>query len=238
MTVSIQALPKEVVNLIAAGEVIDSLAAVVRELVENALDAGAMRIVVSVWSDQWRVRVADNGIGMDWENLQKAASAHSTSKIRNRDDLWKITSLGFRGEALHSLAALAKLEIWSRLRGSVDGWRVAYNSQGEPAESLAVAIAPGTVVSVSDLFSNWPVRRKGLPPVAQQLKAVQAIVHQIALCHPHITWQVQQNDRPWFTISPGNTAQQILPQILKQVRQTDLQYLAVEVPTPSEERVE
>jgi DNA mismatch repair protein MutL len=238
MTISIQALPEEVVNLIAAGEVIDSLAAVVRELVENALDAGAMRIVVSVWSDQWRVRVADNGTGMDWENLQKAASAHSTSKIRDRDDLWKITSLGFRGEALHSLAALAKLEIWSRLIGTVDGWRVAYNSQGEPVESLAVAIAPGTVVSVSDLFGNWPVRRKGLPPVAQQLKAVQAIVHQIALCHPHITWQVQQNDRPWFTISPGNTAQQILPQILKQVRQTDLQYLAVEVPTPSEERVE
>lgn len=236
MTIGIQTLPKEVVNLIAAGEVIDSLAAVVRELVENALDAGATRIVVSVWSDQWRVRVADNGTGMDLENLHKAASPHSTSKIRSSDDLWKITSLGFRGEALHSLAALAQVEILSRLRGTIEGWRVAYHSQGEPVQSSAVAIAPGTVVTVSNLFGTWPVRRKGLPPVSQQLKAIQATIHQIALCHPNVTWQVQQNERPWFTISPGTTAQQILPQILKQVRLHDLQHLTVEVPTPSGSR--
>ncbi len=232
MTSGICTLPKEVVNLIAAGEVIDSLAAVVRELVENALDACATRIVVSVWSDQWRVRVADNGTGMDLEDLEKAASAHSTSKIRSSDDLWKITSLGFRGEALHSLAALAELEILSRLRGTFEGWRVAYNSQGEPVCVETAAIAPGTVVTVSNLFGNWPVRRKGLPSVALQLRAVQAMIQHIALCHPHVTWQVQQNDRPWFTISPGTTAQQILPQILKQVRQTDLYHLTVEVPTP------
>ncbi len=238
MNVSIQTLPKEVVNLIAAGEVIDSLAAVVRELVENALDAGATRIVVSVWADQWRVRVADNGFGMELGDLQQAASAHSTSKIRCSDDLWKITSLGFRGEALHSLAALAKLEILSRLRGTVEGWRVAYNSQGEPVQLETAAIAPGTVVTVSDLFGNWPVRRKGLPCAAQQLRVVQAIIHQIALCHPHVTWQVQQNERPWFTISPGTTAQQILPQILRQLRQSDLQHLTVEVPTPDQGSIE
>jgi DNA mismatch repair protein MutL len=177
--------------------------------------------------------VADNGTGMDLEDLEKAASAHSTSKIRSSDDLWKITSLGFRGEALHSLAALAELEILSRLRGTFEGWRVAYNSQGEPVCVETAAIAPGTVVTVSNLFGNWPVRRKGLPTVAQQMRGVQATIHQIALCHPHVTWQVQQNERPWFTISPGTTAQQILPQILKQVRQTDLQHLTVEVPTPS-----
>ncbi len=230
---SIQTLPKEVVNLIAAGEVIDSLAAVVRELVENSLDAGATRIVVSVWSDLWRVRVADNGTGMSVEDLQLAASAHSTSKICSSDDLWKITSLGFRGEALHSLAALAQVEILSRLVGTVEGWRVTYNSQGEPIQIEAVAIAPGTVVTISNLFGTWPVRRKGLPAMAQQLRLVQATIQQIALCHPHVTWQVQQNDRAWFTLSPGNTAQQTIPQILKQVRQTDLQCLTLEVPTPS-----
>ncbi|HEY9632446.1 MAG TPA: DNA mismatch repair endonuclease MutL [Coleofasciculaceae cyanobacterium] len=234
MTFSIQSLPTEVVNLIAAGEVIDSLAAVVRELVENSLDAGATRIVVAVWCDQWRIRVADNGSGMDLEDLKLAASAHSTSKIRSSDDLWKITSLGFRGEALHSLAALAQVEILSRLVGTVEGWRVTYNSQGEPMQVEATAIAPGTVVTVSNLFGAWPVRRKGLPPVAQQLRAVQAIIQQIALCHPHVTWQVQQNERPWFTFSPGNTAQQILPQILKRLRQTDLQDLTLEVPTPEQ----
>ncbi|MFB8789510.1 MAG: DNA mismatch repair endonuclease MutL [Potamolinea sp.] len=232
MTFAIQTLPTEVVNLIAAGEVIDSLAAVVRELVENSLDAGATRIVVSLCSDQWRVRVADNGTGMNLTDLQLAASAHSTSKIRKSEDLWKITSLGFRGEALHSLAALAEVEIISRLAGSVEGWRVIYNCEGESAQISACAIAPGTVVTVSNLFGTWPVRRQGLPAIAQQLRAVQETIQQIALCHPHVTWQVQQNERPWFTISPGTTAKQILPQILKQVHLHDLQQLTLEVPTP------
>ncbi len=233
MACGIRTLPAEVVNLIAAGEVIDSLAAVVRELVENALDAGATRIAVCVWGEQWRVRVADNGHGMAWDDLQQAASAHSTSKIRSSNDLWKITSLGFRGEALHSLAALADLEILSRLAGTVEGWRVAYNSQGEVVQTSAVAIAPGTVVTVANLFGTWSLRRQGLPSAAQQLRALQAMIQHIALCHPQVTWQVQQNERPWFTISPGNTAQHILPQILKQVRQTDLQHLTLEVPTPT-----
>jgi DNA mismatch repair protein MutL len=235
MGIGIKTLPQEVVNLIAAGEVIDSLAAVVRELVENALDAGATRIAIAISSSQWRVRVADNGTGMAWSDLQQAASAHSTSKIRTSADLWQITSLGFRGEALHSLAALAELEILSRRRGTPEGWQVVYNCQGEVAQTSTVAIAPGTVVTVSNLFGTWSVRRQGLPNVAQQLKAVQSTIHHIALCHPHVTWQVQQNERPWFTISPGKTAQQILPQILRQVRQTDLQHLTLEVPTPSQD---
>lgn len=237
MGVGIKTLPKEVVDLIAAGEVIDSLAAVVRELAENALDAGATRIAIAISSSQWRVRVADNGTGMAWSDLQHAASAHSTSKIRTSADLWQITSLGFRGEALHSLAALAELEILSRRLGTTEGWQVAYNCQGEVAQTSAVAIAPGTVVTVSNLFGTWSVRRQGLPNVAQQLKAVQATIHHIALCHPHVTWQVQQNERPWFMISPGKTAQQILPQILRQIRQTDLQHLTLEVPTPSQDAV-
>jgi len=232
MNFGIQTLPPEVVSLIAAGEVIDSLAAVVRELVENSLDAGATRIGVAVWTDQWRVRVADNGVGMSWADLQQAALPHSTSKIRTSEDLWKITSLGFRGEAIHSIAALAKLEILSRRVGTVEGWRSVYNLQGDAIAIDAVAIAPGTVVCVSNLFGNWPVRRQGLPPVAQQLRAIQGIIQQMALCHPHVTWQVQQNERPWFSISPGTTALQILPQILKQVRQSDLQQLTLEVPTP------
>ena len=236
MSDGIQTLPQEVVNLIAAGEVIDSLAAVVRELVENSLDAGATRISVSVWSELWRVQVADNGTGMNLADLRQAASAHSTSKIRSRDDLWKITSLGFRGEALHSLAALAELEILSRLVETTEGWRITYDSQGEPVQEIAAAIAPGTVVTVSNLFGNWPVRRQGLPSTAQQLRGVQATIEQIALCHPWVTWQVQQNERSWFNLSPGHTSQEILPQILRQVRPSDLQHLKVEVPTPEKEK--
>ncbi|NEO99237.1 MAG: DNA mismatch repair endonuclease MutL [Symploca sp. SIO2E9] len=232
MNSGIEILSKEVVNLIAAGEVIDSTAAVVRELVENSLDAGAMRIVVSLWPQQWRVRVADNGTGMNLTDLQKAAHAHSTSKIKLVDDLYKITSLGFRGEALHSMATVAELEILSRLTGTVEGWRVVYNSQGKATHIEATAMAIGTVVTVSNLFAAWPVRRQGLPSPAQQLRAVQTTIEQIALCHPHITWQVQQNGRLWFSISPGSTAQQIMPQIIRQVRHGDLQQLTLELPTP------
>ncbi len=232
MASTIQALPTEVVYLITAGEVIDSLASVVRELVENSLDAGATRIVVSLWPQQWRIRVADNGCGMNLDDLQQAATAHSTSKIRSSADLWKINSLGFRGEALHSLTTLADLEILSRSVGEKLGWRISYGDGGEVVEVEVTAIAPGTVVTVSNLFGNCSSRRQGLPTVAQQMKAVQATIQQIAICHPHVTWQVWQNDRQWFTISPAATTGQLLPQILPQVRQGDLQEVKLEIPNP------
>jgi DNA mismatch repair protein MutL len=230
MAPKIQTLPLEVVHLIAAGEVIDSLAAVVRELVENALDAGATRIAIAIWPEQWRVRVADNGAGMDLVDLKQAATPHSTSKIQASEDLWKITSLGFRGEALHSLAQLAELEVLSRLDSSQEGWQVSYNSQGEPARIEPVAIAPGTVVTASNLFGIWPARREGLPSLAQQLRAIQLTIHQIALCHPHVTWQVEQNDRPWFSIWGGENAKPVLAQILRSSHLSDLHALAIANP--------
>lgn len=217
----IQPLPIDVIHLIAAGEVIDSLAAVVRELVENAIDAGATRITVSIWADQWRVRVADNGAGMTLENLRQAAQPHSTSKIRDRADLWQIHSLGFRGEALHSLAQLSSLEILSR-SASEPGWRVAYSSEGEANQIESVAIAPGTIVIVDRLFEIWEARREGLPSISQQLKAIQQTIYQIALAHPRITWQVYQNDRLWFNLWGGHSAKDLLPQLLKDVRIEDL----------------
>ncbi|MGG6264816.1 DNA mismatch repair endonuclease MutL [Leptolyngbya sp. AN03gr2] len=217
----IQPLPIDVVHLIAAGEVIDSLAAVVRELVENAIDAGATRITVSVWADQWRIRVADNGAGMSLDDLRKAAQPHSTSKIRDRADLWQIHSLGFRGEALHSLAQLSNLEILSRT-ASEPGWKATYRTDGEAEQVESVAIAPGTIVMVDRLFETWEARRDGLPSTSQQLKAVQQIIYQIALAHPRITWQVYQNDRLWFNLWAGSSAKDLLPQLLKDVRIEDL----------------
>jgi DNA mismatch repair protein MutL len=235
MSSEIQTLPQEVVNVIAAGEVIDSLAAVVRELVENALDAKATRIAISLWTELWRISVADNGKGMSIRDLRVCAKAHSTSKIRCSKDLWKITSLGFRGEALHSISQVADLEILSRSASFTDaiGWRVVYR-EGKPIEEIAAAIAPGTIVNVANLFGNLPVRRKGLPSMSQQLKAVQGIIQQIALTHPHVTWQVEQNDRLWFSISPSEITGNILPQLLKQVNRSDLQWLKLEIPTPDE----
>ncbi|MEZ2280349.1 MAG: DNA mismatch repair endonuclease MutL [Microcoleus sp.] len=265
MPLSIQTLPPEVIDLIAAGEVIDSMAAAVRELVENSLDAGATRIIVSVWPQQWRLQVADNGAGMDLKNLQQAASAHSTSKISTEADLYKISTLGFRGEALHSLAQLGSLEILSRTndlgfadldenpenvalanlsasRGKIEnarsGWRVVYDGAGEPVEVETIAIAPGTVVTVSNLFGNWPVRRGFLAP-AHQMRSVQLILQQIALCHPQVNWQLRQANTPCFQITPGLTGKQILPQFVRGVRLHDLQYLKVNLPSvPNSNKLE
>lgn len=229
----IRTLPAETIALIAAGEVIDSLAAVVRELVENALDAGATRITVSLLPELWWIQVADNGKGMSLEDLNVCASPHSTSKIREGQDLWQINTLGFRGEALHSIAQVADLEILSRLRIPIDeiGWRVTYLS-GKAVTKEAVAIAPGTIVTVANLFGKIPVRRRGLPTIPQQLKSVQSVIQHLALCHPHITWQIQRNQKLWFQISPGNSSQQILPQILPRVNLSDLQYTQLDLDTP------
>ncbi len=232
MASQIQPLPEDIIYLIAAGEVIDSLEAVVRELVENSLDAGATRISISVAPEQWQIQVADNGTGMDLANLKRAATAHSTSKITSIADLSQITSLGFRGEALHSLAQLAQLEILSRPTGEI-GWRVVYNRQGEPLEPEAVAIAPGTVVTVSDLFKSWQGRRQALPSASQQLRSIHRIVSQIALCHPHVNWQVRQGSTCGLQISSGGAADSILPQILRGVRIGDLQRLQVELNPPT-----
>ncbi|MGF1492482.1 MAG: DNA mismatch repair endonuclease MutL [Microcoleaceae cyanobacterium] len=229
----IQRLPQDVIHLIAASEVIDSLAAVVRELVENSLDAGATRITVSLWPEQWRVQVADDGQGMELTDLKQAAVAHSTSKIHHLSDLNQVSSLGFRGEALHSLAQLAQLEIASRSSGAA-GWRIQYNSLGQPIKTEAVAVAPGTEITVSDLFANWPNRRQALPSVTQQLREVQLIIQSIALCHPQITWQIFQNDTSWLQINRGETAQFILPQLLRNIRLSDLHYLKLDSEQPND----
>ena len=227
----IQALPRDVINLIAAGEVIDSVAAVVRELVENSLDAGASSIVISLYPDLWKVQVADNGQGMALSDLKLCGLPHSTSKIHSREDLAQITSLGFRGEALHSIAQVAELEIASRCTGAW-GWRVLYNNQGEPETQETIAIAVGTIITVANIFGNLPVRRRGLPTKLQQLKEIQSLIQDIALCHPQITWQVFQDEQLWFSISPCEQGGQILPQILKKVHSGDLGYFQQEVNTP------
>jgi DNA mismatch repair protein MutL len=227
---SIHPLPIDVIHLIAAGEVIDSLAAVVRELCENAIDAGATRITVSLFPDQWRIQVADNGTGIELADLLVAATAHSTSKIDDRDDLFHITSLGFRGEALHSLAQLANLEIYSRPRDSCDGWHLAYNHQGEVLRQQEVAIAPGTIINVENLFGEWEARREGLPNLNQQLRQVQTIVYHLALCYPQVSWTTEQQHRPWFQIVASKTTQQIIPQLLPKVSVHDLQYVELNIP--------
>ncbi|MEL7329450.1 MAG: DNA mismatch repair endonuclease MutL [Cyanobacteria bacterium J06559_1] len=266
MNTRIQPLAQEVVSLMAAGEVIDSMAAVVRELVENALDAGATRIAISLWPQQWQVRVADNGTGMALADLRQAAVAHATSKIATRPDLLNVCSLGFRGEALHSIAQLAQLEICS-LPTAADvesedssyqstgyqstryqstgyqatgyqatGYQVNYDAEGRPQQAKETAIAPGTIVTVRELFGSWQARRQ-VPSATQQVKAVSKLIHQFALCHPHITWQIEKDDVPWLSLWPGPTAKTLMPQLLRNVHDSDIKeiqtdglYLAVGLP--------
>lgn len=232
MASEIQTLPDNVIDLIAAGEVIDSIAAVIRELVENSLDAAATRITVTFNPELWQVQVIDNGKGMLLSDLRVCVQPHSTSKIRTQKDLWQITSLGFRGEALHSIAQVADLTICSRARQADLGWQVTYH-EAQPKQESIMAIATGTIVTVSNLFAKIPVRRRALPPISQQLKAIQKLIQKIALCHPQVTWQIKQQDSLWFKISPGTTAKDILPQFLNKVNQSDLYQLQVEVATPN-----
>ncbi|MBE9137775.1 DNA mismatch repair endonuclease MutL [Nodosilinea sp. LEGE 07088] len=217
-----QPLPGAVVHSIAAGEVIDSLAAAVRELIENALDARATHITLNLWPHQGRVQVADNGIGMTLEDLHRAAVPHSTSKIRTQADLWQVASLGFRGEALHSLAQVGHLEICSRLSGQASGWRVTYSPQGDPLVTTPVALAPGTVVIVNELFGRWPARQQRLPALSQQLHQVQWVIYHCALAHPTVTWAVQLSDRPWLALTPSPTARGLVPQMVRAVQDADL----------------
>lgn len=215
-------MPTEAVHHIAAGEVIDSLAAAVRELIENALDAQASHIVLSLWPESGRIQVSDNGIGMTLDDLLRAAVPHSTSKIRAQADLGAIQSLGFRGEALHSLAQMGCLDICSRPQAGESGWQIRYSPQGSTQAPWPKAMAPGTVVTVSDLFAQWSTRRQRLPSPARQLKQVQRMIYHAALCHPQVTWTAALNHKPWLSLTPGATAKSLVPQMVKSIDETDL----------------
>lgn len=217
---SIKTLPNDVVQLIAAGEVIDSFGAVVRELAENAIDAGATKVAIAIYPQLWKIRVIDNGCGMDLEDLELCATPHSTSKIGDRHDLAHIASLGFRGEALYSIAQVAHLSIASCTQGDTGHLLKAHQDQISTASLHPMAV--GSIVTVDNLFANFPVRRNALPSLAQQLKNIQQIVYHLALCHPHITWQIEQNDQRWLQISGGKTPSEILPQLLKTITSNDL----------------
>ena len=222
---TIHTLPIEVVHLIAAGEVIDSLAAVVRELAENAIDAIANRIVISIWTDTLSVQVSDNGCGMAIADLSQAATPHTTSKITNAEDLQKINSLGFRGEALYSLAQLADLSICSRPMLEPVGYQVNYDEHGNlHSQPKVVAIATGTIVTVRNLFSRYPNRLQSLPTSSQQVRKVQLQIQQMAIANPQINWQVTLDGKEWLTIWAGENPSEILPQIINSIPSHDLVY--------------
>ena len=201
----IHVLDQDTINQIAAGEVIERPASVVKELLENAIDAKATAVTVEIRDGGLSViRITDNGCGIEPEQIPTAFLSHATSKIRDAADLVTIASLGFRGEALSSIAAVAKVELITRTPGSISGSR--YRIEGGKEVGLEEVGAPeGTTFLVRDLFFNTPARRKFLKTPATEASHVAGLVEKIALSHPEISFRfIQNNQTKLFTSGNGN----------------------------------
>ncbi len=193
MTSRIAVLPGDVINKIAAGEVVERPASVVKELVENAIDAGATRVSVDVEQAGRRaVRVTDDGQGMTPEEAALAFQRHATSKIRTEADLFTIQSMGFRGEALPSIAAVSKVRLVTVAAGASVGAEIRLEG-GALHQQRETAAAPGTTVEVTDLFYNTPARQKFLKSPATEFGHVCQVVQRQALAFPDIHFRLTHN---------------------------------------------
>lgn len=207
----VRRLDDTVVNQIAAGEVIERPASVIKELVENAIDAGASRIeAVTASGGKTLMRVSDDGSGMDRKNLSLAIERHCTSKLG--DDLMDIQSLGFRGEALPSIGSVSRLSITSRAEESNEAWRIAVNG-GSIKGPEPAALSAGTVVEVSDLFFNTPARLKFLKSDQAETNAITEVFKRIALAFPHIRFSISGSDRSSLDY-PSTSQQGRMEQVL------------------------
>ena len=191
---AIRLLPPDIVNRIAAGEVIERPASAVKELVENAIDAGARRIDVTL-KDGGRnlIQVVDDGLGMTPEELTLAVERHATSKLPS-DDLTHIATLGFRGEALPSIGAVGRLTITSRKQGAEEAWRLAVEA-GAKSRPEPAALGGGTRVDLADLFFATPARLKFLKSTRSEFGHAEEVVQRLAMAHPEIAFSLGDGDR-------------------------------------------
>ncbi len=191
----VRVLAPEVAHRIAAGEVIERPASAVKELMENALDAGASRVEVDIEGGGISlIRVRDDGSGMSPEDAERAVGRHATSKIVTADDLARVDTLGFRGEALHAIGAVSSLTLTTRERGNELGARVGVFA-GETVESAPAAHLPGTTVEVRNLFLNLPVRRGFLGTERAEANAVATVVESLALSRPGVGFALRSEGR-------------------------------------------
>ena len=210
---AIHLLPTDLANQIAAGEVVERPASVIKELVENAIDAGARRIAITVeLGGKKLIRVEDDGEGMVPEDARLCIERHATSKIRRSEDLEGIATLGFRGEALPSIASVSHVVLRSRARGSASGTEVRVNG-GAVAALAEVGMAEGTSVEVADLFYNLPARRKFLKSDGAESAQVSRIVTQLALCYPEIGFTLTSAGRKVVQCPPVSALRDRLYQL-------------------------
>ncbi|HEX7338402.1 MAG TPA: DNA mismatch repair endonuclease MutL [Rhodanobacteraceae bacterium] len=200
---SIRPLSLELVNQIAAGEVIERPASVVKELVENSLDAGAHRIEIDIEAGGSRlIRVRDDGCGIAADELPLALAAHATSKIASFDDLEHVATMGFRGEALASMASISRFALTSRPAGSELAMRVEAAASGL-REARPAQHPPGTTIEVRDLFHNVPARRKFLRAERTEMGHIDDLVKTLALAHPEVEFRLSHNGKPLRLFKPA-----------------------------------
>src|SRR5918997_4109989 len=199
----IQLLPDIIASQVAAGEVVERPASVVKELVENSIDAGARRVEVEAEVGGRRLlRVSDDGEGMTRDDAVLASERHATSKIASVEDLERVSTLGFRGEALASIASVARVELLTQREGETEGTRVVI--EGGRMRDVAPAARPrGTTIAVRDLFFNVPARRKFLRSEATESFHLTNLVTHYALAHPEIEFTLTNNGRESLRAAPA-----------------------------------
>ncbi len=209
----IHRLPPELANQIAAGEVVERPASIVKELVENAIDAGATRIGINVeFGGKKLVSVEDDGVGMSAEDARLAVERHATSKIREAGDLAAILTLGFRGEALPSMASVSKFRLRTRERGALSGTEIRIDA-GVVVSAREVGAPEGTLIEVADLFYNLPARRKFLKADTAESAQVSRLVTQMALGYPEVGFTLKSRDRALIEVPPAGSSEERFYQI-------------------------
>ena len=205
---SIRVLPSELIDQIAAGEIVERPASAVKELVENSLDAGARRVELEIEAGGTRlIRVRDDGIGIAKEELALALSRHATSKISSLSELESVASLGFRGEALPSIASVARFRLVSRAGDAASAWSVECDG-GDVEAPRPAAHPPGTTVEVRDLFFNTPARRKFLKTERTESSHVDSVLRNLALTRFDVEWRLQNNGRTTLSLPPAGDREQ------------------------------
>jgi DNA mismatch repair protein MutL len=215
----IRLLPDYIANQIAAGEVVQRPASVVKELLENAIDAGASSVtVMATDAGRTSIQVIDNGKGMNDADARMAFERHATSKIQTIDDLQAINTFGFRGEALASIAAVADVVLTTRCHENEVGTQIQITT-GEPAKQSVVAAAAGTAIHVKNLFYNVPARRKFLKSDNIELKHIVNEFSRVALCRPEVEMKLRHNNHELYHLTSGTLRQRIVNMMGKNLNQ-------------------
>lgn len=211
---SIHILSHETIDKIAAGEVVERPSSIVKELVENAVDAGAEAITVEIKDGGISfIRVSDNGCGIEKQEIRKAFLRHATSKIRDADDLLRLHSLGFRGEALSSISAVSQTEMITKTGRELTGVRLSMEG-GIETDFEEVGAPEGTTIIIRNLFFNVPARRKFLKQPATEGGYVADLMEHLALANPRISFQFIQNNQVKFSTAGNGDLRQTIYKLL------------------------